>query len=79
MAFKCYEIYTSLFTAVELQHYCNLHAIAKKLSGSVHSLLDRFMNYGKDRAKPVIQYLKSKFSNELSTSLKQLESLLHLK
>ena len=68
-AFKCYEIYTGLLTAVELQHYPNLCAIAKKLSGSVHSLLDRFMNYGKDRVKPVVQYLKSKFSNELSTSL----------
>ena len=69
LAFKCYEIYTGLLTAVELQHYPNLCAIAKKLSGSVHSLLDRFMNYGKDRVKPVVQYLKSKFSNELSTSL----------
>ena len=69
LAFKCYEIYTGLLTAVELQHYPNLCAIAKKLSGIVHSLLDRFMNYGKDKVKPVVQYLKSKFSNELSTSL----------
>lgn len=59
LAFKCYKIYTSLLTAVELQHHPNLCAIAKKLSGSVHSLLDRFMNYGKDRVKPVIRYLIS--------------------
>ena len=49
--------------------------VAKNLSGSMHSLLDRFMNYGKDRVKPVIQYLKSKFSNELYQFLKQLKSL----
>ena len=68
-AFKCYEIYTSLLTDVKLQNHPNLSAIAQKLSGSVHSLLDRFMSYGKDRVKPVVQYLKSKFSKELSTSL----------
>ena len=55
--------------AVELQHYPNLCAAAKKLSGSIHSLLDKFMNYGKDRVKPAVQYFKSKFLNELSTSL----------
>ena len=69
LAFKCYEIYASLLTAVELQHYPNLCAIAKKLSGSMHSLLDKFINYEKDRVKPVVQYFKPKFSNELSTSL----------
>lgn len=69
MAFKCYEIYTKLLTAIELQHYPNLSAVAKRLSGSVHSLLDRLMKYGKDRVTPVVKYFKSKFSNELSKSL----------
>ena len=69
MAFKCYEIYTSLLSAIELQHYPNLTAVAKKLSRSVHSLLNKFIKYGKDRVKPVEEYFKSKFSNELSTSL----------
>ena len=79
LAFKCYEIYTSLLTAVELQHYPNLCAIAKKLSGSVRSLLDRFMNYEKDS---VIQYLNLSFQMScllVYQFLKQLESLLHLK
>ena len=69
LAFKCYEIYTSLLSAIELQHYPNLTAVAKKLSRSVHSLLNKFIKYGKDRVKPVEEYFKSKFSNELSTSL----------
>ena len=69
LAFKCYEIYTSLLSAIELQHYPNLTAIAKKLSRSVHFLLNKFIKYGKDRVKPVEEYFKSKFSNELSTSL----------
>ena len=56
--------------------------MAKGLSGSVHSLLDRFMKHGKDRVTPVVKYLKSKFSNELSKSLSILKlhkSLFHLK
>ena len=61
--------YTSLFSAIELQHYPNLTAVVKKLSCSVHSLLNKFIKYGKDRVKPVEEYFKSKFSNELSTSL----------
>ena len=69
LAFKCYEIYTKLLSAIELQHYPNLSAVAKRLTGSVHSLLDRFMKYGKDRVTPVVKYFKSKFSNELSKSL----------
>ena len=69
VAFQCYEIYTGLLTAVELQHCPNLCAIAKKWSGSIHFLLDKFMIYGKGRVKPVVQYLKSKFSIELSNSL----------
>ena len=48
LVFQCHEIYTCLLAAVELQHYPNLCAVAKKLSGSIHCLLDRFMNYGKD-------------------------------
>ena len=46
LAFKCYEIYTKLLATIELQHYPNLSAVIKRLSGSVHSLLDRFMKYG---------------------------------
>ena len=48
VAFTCYEIYISFLTGVELQCYSNLCAIVKKLSSNVHSLLDTFINYGKD-------------------------------
>ena len=69
LAFTCYEIYSSLEATVQLQHYPNLCALANKLSGRSTALYNKFVQYGKARVQPGLLYFKSKFSNELSSSL----------
>ena len=69
LAFRCYEIFSTLEASVKLQHFPNLHAMANKLVGRSHELLNKFIQYGKARIQPGLQYFKAKFSNELSASL----------
>ena len=64
LAFRCYEIFSTLEASVKLQHFPNLHAMANKLVGRSHELLNKFIQYGKARI-----HFKAKFPNELSASL----------
>ena len=69
MVFRCYEIFSTLEAAIKLQNFPNLHAVANKLVGRSTELLNKFIQYGKARIQPGLQYFKTKFSNELSASL----------
>ena len=78
LAFRCYEIFSTLEASVKLQHFSNLHAMANKLVGRSHELLNKFIQYGKARIQPGLQYFKAKFSNELSASLSAFKAALLL-
>ena len=67
LAFRCYEIFSTLEASVKLP---NLHAMANKLVGRSHELLNKFIQYGKARIQPGLQYFKAKFSNELLSAFK---------
>ena len=69
LVFRCYEIYSTLEAAVKLHNFPNLHAVANKLVGRSTELLNKYIQYGKARIQPGLQYFQAKFSNELSVSL----------
>ena len=43
LVFRCYEIFSTLETSIKLQHFPNLHAMANKLVGRSHELLNKFI------------------------------------
>ena len=61
--------YIALWKAVKFQNFPNLHAVANKLVGRSTEFLNKFIQYGKARIQPGLQYFQAKFSNELSASL----------
>ena len=67
--FRYYEIYRTLEAAIKLQNFPNLHAVANKLVGRSTELVNKYIQYGKARIQPGLQYFQAKFSNELSVSL----------
>ena len=69
LVFRCYEIYSTLEAAIKLHNFPNLHAVANKLVGRSTELLNKYIQYGKARIQPGLQYFQAKISNELSVSL----------
>jgi len=43
LVFRCYEIFSTLEASIKLQHFPNLHAMANKLVGRSHELLNKFI------------------------------------
>ena len=69
LAFRCYEILSTLTASIQVAHYPNVQAIAQTLSCGSHVVLQQWINYGKACVMPGLQYFLDKFTHELSGSV----------
>ena len=47
LAFTCYEVLSTLAAGIRVQHFPNLEAVAREISGGTPAIERQWVNYGK--------------------------------
>ena len=70
LVFQCYDILKSIDASVHTAHFPNLAAVSEKLlGGGSTARVQQYIHYGKTYVKPGLEYLATKFENEMSESV----------
>lgn len=69
LALQAYQIVSSLYNHISLQHYPNLVAVAHQLSQGSVTKENQLLAYGHASCAPVYAFFKAKFDNELRPNL----------
>ena len=69
LAFKCFEVLSTLTAGIQVGHYPNVQAIIQTLAGGSPTQLQQWSDYAKACITPGLQYFLEKFSQELRGSV----------
>ena len=69
LALVAYERVSMLYSVISTEHYPNVKAVAKQLSGGDPAREQQLMMYAKSCVEPAYDYFKEKFDNELKAPL----------
>ena len=74
LALVAYEQISMLYSGISTEHYPNVYALAKSLSGGDNTREQQLVSYAKACVQPTYSYFKSKFDNDLRPTLLALKA-----
>ena len=72
---QCYEIIRTVLASIQTEHYPNLEAICRMLSGSDQEECERLMRVGLDCVEPGLEYFDHTMNGVLKNTLQSSKTI----